>query len=438
MIRWMLLMVLSWAPVLGFALEVQSWTTQSGARVMYVRAPGLPMVDIRVMFDAGSSRDGDQPGIARLYNNLLSEGAGDWDADTLARRLESQGIEISQHTGRDMAWLSLRCLSEKSVLTLALDTLATMLANPRLDADAIDRVRNQTLAEIAQTRQSAAQLGRLLLLRELYGDHPYAHDPKGNEAALKGISYADLLEFKQRYYVAANAVIAVVGNIDRAQAQMLAKRVVADLPKGEKALPLPLPKPVKEHELRHRFPASQTHLLFAMPGISYQDEDFFPLLLGNHVFGGSGLTSILGEEVRNKRGLSYGISSDFSPLQSGGFWIMSAQTKNAQAASTAKLMRRLLRQFIRNGPDDQQLEAAKKNLVGGFPLKLASNKKILQQISQMGFYDLPLNWLDVYTTRLEQITAQQVKAAFRKHMAMQKLILLKIGGDQDKKAGGAK
>jgi len=410
------------------ALEIQSWRTEQGARVMYVHAPGLPMVNLSVLFDAGSARDGGQPGKARLLNQLLLEGAGERDTDALARHLESRGIEVSSRVSRDIAWIDMRSLSDKNILTVALDTLAEIIAKPRLDAEAIARVKERTLAELRLSRQSAEDVAEQMLMQALYGKHPYAHDPLGDERSLAGLEASQLRAFHEQYYAAANAVIAIVGNVDRNQAELLVNRLAGSLVVGEKAAPLPQPEKPNPGILRKQFPASQTHINMGMLGISRNDADYFPLLVGNHILGGSGLTSIMGEEVRNKRGLSYGISSHFFPLWVQGPWMLSAQTKNDQAESTRQLMVALLRDFIDEGPGKTQLEAAKKHLVGGFPLKLSSNKKILQRIAVLGFYDLPLDWLDTWAIRVEQVSASQIRRAFRRRMPVKNLVTVMVGG----------
>ena len=414
------------------ALEIQSWRTAQGARVMYVPAPQLPMVNLSVLFDAGSARDSGQPGKARLLNELLLEGAGERDADALAWHLESRGIEISTRISRDIAWINMRSLSDKNILTVALDTLAEIVARPRLDADAIARVKERTLAELRLSRQSAEDVADQMLMQALYGKHPYAHDPLGNESSLASLDAGQLRAFHEQYYTAANAVIAIVGNVDRKQAELLVNRLAGSLVAGEKASPLPPPKKPKSGILRKQFPASQTHINMGMLGISRKDADYFPMLVGNHILGGSGLTSIMGEEVRNKRGLSYGISSHFSPLWVQGPWVLSAQTKNDQAESTRQLMVALLRDFIDEGPGKKQLQAAKKHLVGGFPLKLASNSKILQRIAVLGFYDLPLDWLDAWAMKVEQVSASQIRRVFRRRMPVKNLVTVMVGGAKGK------
>ena len=197
--------------------KVESWQTSGGAKVMYVHAPDLPMVDVRVVLDAGSARDGELPGLARFTSAMLTEGAGDWDADALAERLESRGIELGASSLRDMAWVSMRSLTDPEVLDVALETAQVVLSAPRFDSDAIERVRQQMQIALRRSLQSPASVAKRRFFKTLYADHPYAHPPGGTERALAEIRKGDLQRFHQRYYVAANAVVAIVGAVERAR-----------------------------------------------------------------------------------------------------------------------------------------------------------------------------------------------------------------------------
>lgn len=410
------------------APQVQSWTTSKGAKVVFVAAPALPMLDVRVVFDAGSARDGTQPGLASFVNNLLNEGAGDWDAGQLAERLESRGIQLGSGSLRDMAWVSMRALSEPSTRDLAIDTLATVLGRPRFDADAIERVRQQMLIGLRRAEASPSTVASKRFFRTLYADHPYAHPSSGTVEGLEGIGLAQLQAFHRQYYVAANAVIAIVGDVDRQGAEQLAEQVSAQLLAGQHAATLPEAPKVKGGELRQNFPSSQTHIYIGQLGVSRHDPDYFPLYVGNHVLGGGALVSILAEEVRNKRGLSYSTYSYFSPMRATGPFLMVAQTQNARASEALTVMREQLAQFVEKGPSEAQLNASKRNITGGFPLKVASNSKIVEYISMMGFYDLPLDWLDTLTAKVDAVTVAQVRDAFARRIDPKHMIAVVVGG----------
>jgi len=408
--------------------SIESWKTSRGAKVMYVHAPDLPMVDVRVVLDAGSARDGDLPGLAKFTNAMLSEGAGDWDADVLALRLEDRGIELGNGSLRDMAWVSLRSLIEPEVLDVALGTAQAVLAKPRFDAEAIERVRQQMQIGLRRSLQSPASVAKRRFFQTLYADHPYAHPPAGNESSLAAIRRGDLERFHTRYYVAANAVVAIVGAVDRETAETIAERVTAGLSKGSHAPALPAPPAVSGGELRESFPSSQTHIYVGQAGIARHDPDYMALYVGNHVLGGGALVSTLGEEVRNKRGLSYSVYSYFSPMRVDGPFLMVAQTKNDQADEALEVMRATLARFIEEGPSEKDLDAAKQNLIGGFPLRISSNGKIVEYLAMMGFYDYPLDWLDTITGKLAAVDVEQVRDAFSRRISAPSGIAVIVGG----------
>lgn len=426
--RWILLLVWLLAGHAFAGPVVESWQTEGGAKVMFVAAPDLPMVDVRVIFDAGSARDGELPGLARFTNAALSEGAGEWDADTLAVRLEDRAIQLGSSSLRDMGWVSLRSLVDADVLGVGLDALRAVLARPRFDADAIERIRQQMQVALRRSLQSPAAVAKRRFFRTLYGDHPYAHPPGGEQDSVAAIDVDDLRAFHATYYVASNAVIAIVGAVDRAQAEQIAERVTADLPAGKPAPELPPVAAVGGSELRQDFPSSQTHIYLGQTGMARHDPDYFPLYVGNHVLGGGSLVSTLGEEVRNKRGLSYSVYSYFSPMRRDGPFLLVAQTKNERADEALEVMRDTLAHFVAYGPSEHDLDQAKKNLIGGFPLRIAGNGKIVEYIAMMGFYDYPLDWLDTLTDKLAAVDVGQVRDAFRRRIRAEAGIAVIVGG----------
>jgi len=426
---YVLIIALAAAALAHAGPAIESWQTKRGAKVMFVHAPDLPMVDVRVVFDAGSARDGDLPGLAKFTNAMLSEGAGDWDADALALRLEDRGIELGNGSLRDMAWVSLRSLVEPEVLDVALGTVQAVLAQPRFEAEAVERVRQQMQIALRRALQSPASVAKRRFFQTLYADHPYAHPPGGEEHSLARIDVNDLKRFHDRYYVAANAVVAVVGAVDRETAETIAERVTGALPAGRHAPVLPVPPAVSGGELRESFPSSQTHIYVGQSGIARHDPDYLALYVGNHVLGGGALVSTLGEEVRNKRGLSYSVYSYFSPMRVEGPFLMVAQTKNDQADEALEVMRQTLSRFIQEGPSEKDLEAAKQNLIGGFPLRISSNAKIVEYLAMMGFYDYPLDWLDTITEKLAAVDVEQVRDAFSRRVSGPAGIAVIVGGN---------
>jgi zinc protease len=427
-------------PVLGLALatpaaatpNIETWRTESGAEVLYAPAPDLPMVDIRIAFDAGSARDGDKPGLATMTANMLTEGAGGLDADSIAERIEAVGAELGTGADRDMSYASLRSLTQPDALATAVEILTKVIAAPAFPPADLERVRANTLVGLRKREQDPGSVGSRALYRAVFGTHPYASDPNGTLESIPTLTRADLVEFHQRYYSAANATVAIVGALDRAQAEVLAEVLTAGLPVGERPAALP---PVADLGAgaveRIAFPSSQTHLYMGQPGMRRGDPDYFALYVGNHILGGSGLVSILMDEVREQRGLSYSAYSYFAPMAERGPMIMGLQTKNTQVDEARAVMLATLERFVAEGPTAAELESAVKNITGGFPLRIASNAKIVQYLSLIGFYDLPLDYLDRFTERVGAVTAEQIRDAYRRRIHPDRLAVIMVGGEQD-------
>lgn len=416
------------ANVAHAALDIEHWTTKNGARVYFVAAPEIPIVDVRFVFNAGSARDGDAPGIARLVGQLLTEGAGDWNANDFHDRLADTGAEFSSGALRDMAWLELRSLSDSQYLEPSLELMREVLARPRFDDDAVARNKANALVHIKREQQSPAAVADKAFYRAVYGDHPYASPPSGTEASVDAIDRDAIVEFHSRYYVARNAAIAIVGDLNRESAVAIAERLAAGLKPGEPAPALaPVAALAAATEQHVEFPSIQSHVRIGQPGLKRGDADYFPLLVGNHVLGGGGLVSILFDEVREKRGLSYSVNSYFSPMSELGPFTASLQTDNSQQDEAVSVLHGELQKFVAAGPEPEALEAAKQNLIGGFPLRIDSNAKIVEYLAMIGFYDLPLDYLNTFTDKVAQVTVEKVRAAFKRRLDPAKMVTVIVG-----------
>lgn len=410
--------------------ELQAWQTANGARVLFVAAPELPMVDVRVVFDAGSARDGDKPGLASMTTAMLAQGARDWDADTVALRMENVGAQLTSSADRDLTQVSIRSLTQPKALDTALETLAGVLSAPTFESDDLERLRQNTLVAIRQDQESPRTVAQKALYRAVFGDHPYASDPTGTEVSVGALTREDLIAFHRRYFTGANALVAIVGDLDRTAAERVAERVIGSLPPGERPAPLPEVAALAAGAVeRIAFPSTQTTVLAGQPGMRRGDPDYFALYLGNHILGGSGLVSLLMSEVREKRGLSYSTYSYFLPLAQPGPFLMGLQTRNDQADQAREVMIETLRRFVTEGPSAEELTAAKKNLTGGFPLRIASNSDIIGYLAVIGFYGLPLDYLDRFVERIESVDAAQIRDAFARRVHPDRLAIVTVGGE---------
>jgi zinc protease len=407
--------------------EIQHWTTSNGARVYFTQATEIPMVDVRIVFDAGAARDGDLPGIAAITNGLLEEGAGDMDADAIAERLEGIGAQLGSGSLRDMAWVSLRSLTEERVMSEATEIVSTILAQPSFDKKSFERIRKSMLVGLEASKQSPSKQAENAFMQAIYGTHPYASPPEGTEASINAFTLDDVREHYSNYYVSSNAVIAIVGDLTHSQAQVLAEKLTGGLMVGEKAPDLP-PVPTTSKQLvKVTHPSTQTHVWMGQAGMKRSDPDYYPLYVGNHALGGSGLVSLLSEEVREKRGFAYSVYSYFSPMRELGPFQMALQTKNSQASEALKVMSETAQKFIKAGITEEQLTASKKNITGGFALRMDSNKKLAENLAMIGFYGLPLDYLNNYIARVEAVTAKDVNDAFKRRVHPEKMVTVIVG-----------
>lgn len=408
-------------------LQIQRWQTAEGARVLFVEAHELPMFDLRLTFAAGSSQDGAHPGLALLTNAMLNEGIEGMDTTAIAAGFERLGAQFGNGSYRDMGVASLRSLSAPQQREPALQLFSQVVSAPNFPDEALQRIRNQILAGLQQQKQNPGKLASLELFKRLYGDHPYASPSEGTLDSLPAIERQQLIDFHQRAYTAGNAVIAMVGDLDRAQAEAIASQLSQSLPQGP-ALPAP-PQPVAPPagSFHVEFPSQQTHLLLAQPGIDRKDPDYAALYVGNQILGGGGFGSRLMEEVREKRGLTYGIYSGFSPMQVRGPFMINVQTRAELSEATLGLVKQLVREFIDQGPTEQELAAVRRELSGSFPLTNASNASIVGQLASIGFYDLPSSQLEDFMDAVQQLTVEQVHDAMRRHIDPDAFVVVSAG-----------
>ncbi|HHA18379.1 MAG TPA: insulinase family protein [Methylophaga sp.] len=409
--------------------NIEHWQTTNGGRVYFVDAPELAMVDITVVFDAGAARDGDLSGTALLTNAMLNEGAGNLNADQIAAAFEDVGAQFSNSSQRDMAILSMRSLTAKSAFEPALQVFKKVLAKPDFPQASFERLKKQMLIGLQAEKQSPAAVASRAFYSNLFGDHPYAAMPAGDEQSVNQLSLASLKAFYKDYYVASNAIVVLVGALDRQQAEDIAQQLLADLPTGKRASQLPIVEPLlnaKTVAIEH--PSSQTHILMGQPGMTRNDADYFALYVGNHILGGSGLVSQLSDEIREKRGLSYSVYSYFIPMHQKGPYQFGLQTRNDQAQEALDVMQGTLKDFIKNGPTDDELLAAKQNITGGFALRLDSNNKIADYLAMIGFYDLPLDYLETFKAKVDAVTIAQIKEAYSRRIQANKMITVLVGG----------
>ena len=428
------LIALLWPALAGAVLPIEHWTTRAGARVYFVRAASIPMVDLSISFDAGDRYDPvDRSGLASLTTAMLAKGVPGADEAEIAERFASVGAQRGGSVGDDRAVVTLRSLASEAELASALATLERTLAAPAFPAEVLAREKERVIQALREAQTKPETLAHREFGRLLYPQHPYG--AYATPESVSSIRREDLQRFHRTHFAAPRAVVAMIGALSRERAEALAEQLTANLPPGGDAPRLPaVTFPERPVERRIPHPASQSHILIGAPGIAWGDPDQFALTVGNYILGGGGFVSRLYDEVREKRGLAYSVYSYFTPSLQPGPFTIGLQTQRGQTDLALQVVRETLARFLADGPTEDEVAAAKANLIGGFALRIDSNVKILGYLSTIGFYGLPLDYLDRWTERIAQVDARQIREAFARHLNGAVLATVVVGATADESA----
>ncbi len=424
------------ASSLWAALPIQHWTAANGARIYLVESPSLPMVDIQIDFDAGSRRDpAGQAGLASATAGMLSKGIAAHgnqpalDENALGEAWADLGALFSASAGSDRLSLFLRTLTVPDLLEGAIRLAARQLAQPSFAAAIWAIERDRTVAALKEAYTRPGTVAQRRFAAAVHGGHPYGNE--ADEASLSAIQVADMRAFHARYLDNCRARVSVVGALNRAQAEQRVLQLLAGLPASKPCPSLPavaeVPALTQAQTVRVPFDSAQAHVLMGQPGYKRNDPDFFALTVGNYILGGGGFVSRLTEQVREKRGLSYSVYSYFAPGLHAGPFAVGLQTRPDQADQALQVAREVVRTFVAEGPTEAELKAAKDNLIGSFPLRLDSNRKLLDNLANMAWHELPLDYLDTWTQAVERVTVQDIRAAFQRKLQPDRMVTVTVG-----------
>ncbi|MEY3884294.1 MAG: hypothetical protein RIS87_69 [Pseudomonadota bacterium] len=416
------------------AVKIQQWQTSAGTEVYFVENHDLPIVDLSVNFAAGSARDSaEKSGVAGITRYLMALGAAGMSDEVIANKMADIGAVLGGDFDVDRAAFKLRTLSSPREQAQALEIFTKVLQKPDFPEAVLTREKARIISGLQESATQPESMSSKAFMAAMYGKHPYALDDSGEVETVSNIKRDDLLDFYNKHYGAKGAVIAVIGDLTRDQANTIAENISNGMPKTADVGPISkVAYPAAPVELRIAHPASQSHILLGYPGIKRGDPDLFPLYVGNYILGGGGFVSRLTEEVREKRGLVYSVYSYFMPMAELGPFQIGLQTKKDQANAALKLVHETLDKFLKNGVTEKELIAAKANIIGGFPMRIDSNGKILDYLSVIGFYKLPLNYLDEYNKKVASVTTAQIKEAFNRRLKPENFVTV-IVGDPDAK-----
>ena len=417
-------------------LPIEKLESYKGAKAYLVQTKALPMVDIEVSIDAGDRYDPTgKSGLADMTAGLMNYGAkgdkGVLNEAQIADEIADLGANIGLSVGGERAILRIRSLSRKDLRDRAVKLAAAMLSAPTYDSKIVEREKQRTITSLQEAETKPEYVLERRFKKSVYGDYPLADSPTVKSVA--AVNTSDLKQFHQQFYRGDRMIVSIVGDVDRLEANEIVQTLLKQIPQsGQPITKLPElqrspVEPLMQREIQIPFDSQQAHIAMGMTAVARSNPDYFPLLVGNYVLGGGGFVSRLMSEVREKRGLAYSVFSYFAPGKDNGIFQAGLQTKNDQASQALEVMSSTITQFIADGPTSSELAAAKANLVNGYPLRIDNNRKLLDNVSSIAWNDLPLDTMDVWTKQVEAVTLEQVKAAFQKYLAMDRMKIVVLG-----------
>ncbi len=417
-------------------LPIEKLDSYKGAQAYLVQTKALPMVDIEVSIDAGDRYDPvGKSGVADMVAGLMNYGArGDKGLLTeaqIADEIADLGANIGLSVGGERAILRIRSLSRKDLRDRAVQLAAAMLSAPSYDPKIVEREKQRTITSLREAETKPEFVLERRFKKSVYGNYPLADSP--SVQSVSSVNVNDLKQFHKQFYRGDRMIVSIVGDVDRAQAAEIVQTLLKQIPQsGQPIAKLPdlQRSPIEalaQREIQIPFDSQQAHIAMGMTAVARNNPDYFPLLVGNYILGGGGFVSRLMSEVREKRGLAYSVFSYFAPGKENGIFQAGLQTKNDQAALALDVMSTTIAQFIADGPTPSELEAAKSNLINGYPLRIDNNRKLLDNVSSIAWNDLPLDTMDVWTKQVEAVILEQVKASFQKYLAMDRMKIVVLG-----------
>jgi len=422
-------------------LPIEHWQETNGAQVWLVQSHAIPMVDVQIEFDAGSRRDPPaQIGLAAAVALMSSKGIaasqqhkneGPMDENMLGGAWADLGANLDINAERDGLIFTMRSLTEPTLLERAAHLAARQTGQPSWPEDIWQRERQRWSAALKEADTRVGTIAGKTFAQAVYGNHPYGYHTTAQ--TLGNISVSDLKAFHARHIQACHARIAIVGALTREQAHILVKTLLASLAKENTsacpALPaIPkVPALAQATEQHIPFTSQQAHILIGQPGFARNDPDYFALLVANHILGGGSFTSRLMHEVREQRGLSYSVGSYFAPGLHTGAFTVSLQTRPDQVAQAVQVTHQVIRRFVEEGPTEAELRAAKDNLIGGFALRIDSNRKLLANIANIARHRLPLDYLEHWSGHIEALTITDLHAAIQRKLQPERMVTIVVG-----------
>ncbi|MBL8672651.1 MAG: insulinase family protein [Alphaproteobacteria bacterium] len=409
------------------AAHVERVVSPGGIEAWLVVDRSNPILAMEALFRGGSALDPvGKEGLADMATSLLDEGAGPYDASAFQQRLEDRSIQLGFGASRDGLSVTLRTLTRQRDEAVAMLRLA--LTEPRFDAAAVERVRSQKVAGLRRSAEEPNTIAGRTWVWAAFPDHAYGRPSQGTLASVGRVTADDMRAFVRQRFVRAGMAIGVVGDIDAAALAPLLDQAFGALPREGASPDVPRTTPSAQGRLlvvEKDIP--QSRALFGHAGIARDDPDWYAALVVNHVLGGSGLNSRLAHEIREKRGLAYGVSTGLSPLEGAPIIQGSVATANERIAESIDLIRQEWRRMRDEGPTESEIADAKTYLVGSFPLQLATTRGLASTLVSMQRYALGIGHIQERAALIERVSAADVRRVARRLLIPDELFIVVVG-----------
>ena len=417
-------------------IEISEYETSNGIKVLYSKSENIPMIDIKITFDAGSNRDGNLKGLSMLTHNLLDEGTTKLSAEEIASSFESTGAVFNTSVNKDKSSISLRSLADKKYLGPSLKTFLNILSDSTFPQKELSLQKDRTVSTIIEDESDPSDVSMNLFFKEIYKNYAYGYPSTGEKSTIKNISRKDIVNFYNNNLNQKTAKIAIVSSLSKKDVEALSEKISKSLERKDILInknTIQLKKDNKEKFIFKKFNSEQAHIYIGGLAIKRGAKNHLPLYVGNYIFGGSGFSARLMQELRVKRGYTYGVYSYIYPMKNIGPFVIGIETKSEQAQISVELIHNMLQEFIENGPTNEEIKHAKEAIINGFPLRVDSNSDILNYLSMINYYNLPMDYLAKFTENISKITKKDIISAFKEEIDYKNLTTLVVGNEKAKK-----
>ena len=408
------------------AVAIQEVTSPGGIKAWLVENHDIPFTALNIRFKGGTSLDASgKRGAVNLMTALIEEGAGDLDSQAFAAARDGMAAEFGFSSDSDGVSVSARFLTETSAQ--ATDLLHLALTQPRFDAQAIERVRGQVLQNIASSAKDPGTIASDLLSQAAFGDHPYGSSGDGTADTVQALTRDDLLDAYHGALARDRIYVAAAGDISATDLGLMLDKLLGDLPATGAPQPADVALTAKGDVTQQSFPGPQSTISFYQGGIQFEDPDYFAATILNEILGGNGFSSRLMNEVREKRGLTYGIDTSLAAYEHAELLAGSVATSNEKATETMQVIRDVWADVAKNGVTQKEVDDTKTYLTGAYPLRFDGNKRIASILVGMQMLGLPVTYPAERNAKVDAVTLEDVNRVAAELLTPDKLTFVVVG-----------